>query len=186
MRVHNWIKLLAGAGALTVLTGCASGGGSVPAVDIQKRQQALSSADRLIIPGERIGPIRLGMGMDEVSAMLGKPDVAYTSEYPNGSKPATWKYWSLNLALIFSSDSAPSVDTIQTIAWKGESITTIFKTVNGIGLGASSFDVKRAYSSYNYRDTEGMVMDYKNLGIIFTLEPSDHRILQIQVNEVGR
>src|ERR1041384_2357686 len=49
--------------------GCASTS-SVSTADLQKRQQAMAKSDLLIVPGQRVGPIRLGMGWDEVIATV--------------------------------------------------------------------------------------------------------------------
>lgn len=35
---------------------------------------AIQNSDRLIVPGDRIGPIRVGMSRDEVVRILGRPD----------------------------------------------------------------------------------------------------------------
>lgn len=202
MKIIKLIKFLPVVAAALMLTGCASGSGSsVSALDLQKRQQAFAAADHLIIPGGRIGPIRLGMGMDEVTATLGKPDYAFPIQTEGSERifGYEWKYFSLNIRITFSSDSAPSVTTVETIAWSDTNreygkqtwadfrpITTIFQTANGLGLGASSFDIKRAYSSFNYRDVEGIGMIYENLGISFSLEPGTHRIWAIQVSSRHR
>jgi hypothetical protein len=39
-------------------------------------------ADREIVPGERVGPVRLGMRYDEVRALLGEADVVAFARYP--------------------------------------------------------------------------------------------------------
>jgi hypothetical protein len=39
--------------------------------DLQKRQAVIASADHEIVPARRIGPISLGMGQDQVLAILG-------------------------------------------------------------------------------------------------------------------
>jgi hypothetical protein len=103
---------------------------------MQKRQQAIAQSDMLIVPGQRIGPIRLGMGMDEVVAKLGQPDFTETSE---------WRYWSLNLVVGFYTSPAPAVAGLSTQIWADVPLSTVFRTAEGIGIGSSSFDVKRAY-----------------------------------------
>src|ERR1700686_4218362 len=191
MKLVKLIKSLPVVTVALMLTGCASGSGSsVSALDLQKRQQAFAAADHLIIPGERIGPIRLGMGMDEVAATLGKPDYAFPIKVEGSERTFgyEWKYFDLNMRVSFSSDSAPSVTIVETVAWSDSNhelgqltwadfrpIATRFQTANGLGLGASSFDIKREYSSFNYRDAEGIGMFYENLGIGFSLEPGTHR-----------
>jgi hypothetical protein len=84
-----------------ILVGCASNTGGV---DEQKRQQALASTDKLIVPGKRIGPIGLGMGMDEVSAKLGRPS---TTSNPSIDHSVMWRYGDLDMEITFSGDLHP-------------------------------------------------------------------------------
>ncbi|MDE3083876.1 MAG: hypothetical protein KGJ37_01485, partial [Verrucomicrobiota bacterium] len=194
IKIMNFIKCSLVAAMALVLAGCVSQPGSgsrVSAAEQQKRQQALAASDHLIVPGERIGPVRLGMGMDEVVATLGQPDYAITLPYQGGRQE--WKYDSLNLAIYFRAGSAPWVDTVETVAWNDtgktlgnstwvdvDPVITVFQTDNGIGLGASSFQVRRAYSSYGYQDTGGYGMNYTQLGVYFGLQ-SDRRVTTISV-----
>jgi hypothetical protein len=75
----------------------------------------------------------------------------------------------LNMQIDFFLGAAPSVRQVETgaytykpidtstMAWSDlKSVTTVFHTDNGIQLGASSFDVKRAFSSYSYSDPVGL------------------------------
>lgn len=181
------LALLVGSASL-LAAGCATSGSNVSPADMQKRQQALANSDHLIVPGQRIGPIRLGMGMDEVVATLGQPDYANTAY-----GWTTWKYVSLNMSISFPSGAAPGVNSVSAVAWNdsgktiGEStwadvnpVTTVFQTANGIGLGSSTFDVKRGYASSNYTDGGGYSMDFTGLGIAFW-SINDRRVTTIIV-----
>jgi hypothetical protein len=162
---------------------CYGDGDSVSAADREKRRQAMAASDHLIIPGERIGPIRLGMGMDQVLETLGRPDSTQTTR-----DSYHWHYSDLNMQLDFDLGAAPSVRQVQTGAYTDKPIdtnamvwsdlkpvTTVFCTDNGIQLGASSFDVKRAFSAYSYTDPGGVVMNYEHVGIRFGVT-SDFRV----------
>jgi hypothetical protein len=136
--------------------------------------------------------------MDEVQDMLGKPS---NWQYrPGGSKAFTnaisWSYVDLNLLIYFDSGPAPVVTgiratvwpskskTIHTLYWKDElPVKVIFQTTQGITLGSSAFDVKRAYSNYKYvdQDSEGVVMNYKSLGLIFWTT-MDHVVSGIEIS----
>ena len=52
------------------LSGCVS----VPPADLTKRQQAIATHGTAVIPGERIGPVSLGMTTADLLAVLGEPD----------------------------------------------------------------------------------------------------------------
>jgi hypothetical protein len=160
------------------------------AVDQQKRQAVITSADHEIVPGRRIGPIRLGMGQDQVLAVLGQPDYATPARGPLSPE---YYYDSLNLIVFFTTDAAPTVSfltaqgftkgvrTLGKTNWKDiQPIQTNWSANSGVNLGATSFDVKRAFSAYGYEDTSGIQMNYKGLGItfIFTM---DHMVSSISV-----
>jgi hypothetical protein len=157
--------------------------------DLQKRQAVIASA-REIVPGRRIGPISLGMGQDQVLATLGQPDYAIPAQGYSGPK---YYYDSLNLIVFFTSEAAPSVNFISAQAftkgvrtlgktnWKDiQPIQTNWSGSSGVNLGATAFDVKRAYSAYGYEDTSGIMMNYKGLGISFVLT-MDHMVSSISV-----
>ena len=181
-----------------MLTGCGSmlgSGRGASASDQQKVQQALAASDHLIVPGERIGPIRLGMGMDEVVAILGQPDNGAKTYY--GQDDVKWHYLSINLVVYFSGGTAPTVESVQTTAgaksgrplelatstWADFApINIAFRTANGVELGSTSFDAARAYSSYSYKDFGPSLMAFSDLGISFTVESSDCSITSISIN----
>jgi len=170
-------------------------GQGVSAADRQKRRQAMATSDRLIVPGERIGPIRLGMGMDEVMATLGQPDWRTKLapwEERAGIGPG-WYFTDLNMAIFFSGGTAPEVRTVQTlvetyrtvkfgvITWADcKPVTTVFHSENGIQLGTSSFNVRRMFGSYSYKD-DGISMNYQSLGISL-LVTRDFRVWRISVD----
>jgi hypothetical protein len=160
--------------------------------DLQKRQAVIASADHQIVPARRIGPISLGMGQDQVLSVLGQPDYAIPGRGYGGGPQ--YYYDSLNLIILFTSDAAPSVTSITAQAftkgvrtlgktdWKNiMPVETNWSTNPGVKLGATAFDVKRAYSAYGYEDT-GVMMNYKGLGIRFILT-MDHMVSSISVSE---
>lgn len=183
------IKLALLAIGLSLMVGCDTLSNGVSADDMQKRQQALANSDRLIVPGQRIGPIRLGMYMNQVADILGQPDHSW-NQYGN----QVWQYNSLNLSIVFNTAAAPSVYSVSTTAfndtgksigqstWADENpVMTFFQTSNGVKLGSTSYDVMNNYGSYGLKD-EQYVMRYNQLGITFWLL-SDHRINLILVSQ---
>jgi hypothetical protein len=94
---------------------------------------------------------------------------------------------------MFGSGAAPVVTGINTSVWPGTRkaktfgttywkdiipAKVIFKTTEGITLGSSAFDVRRAYGS---GDTSGdVVMNYKSLGLSFWTT-MDHIVMVIEI-----
>jgi hypothetical protein len=158
----------------------------------QQKRQAAKAGDHLIVPSRGIGPITLRMGQDQVLAILGQPDYAVPAK---GYFSPKYMYDSLNLIVYFSQDAAPTVVSITTQAfsekgsrpmsevyWKYfEAVETNWSTLQGVNLGATSFDIKRAYSAYQYDDTAGVMMNYKGLGISFSVSV-DHKVYSITVS----
>jgi len=182
-------KYIAALVVILMLAGATLGKDKGAKADAAKQQAAIQNTT--IIPGQSIGPIRLGMGMDEVQSLLGKPFSWTNADNISG---ATWRYPDLNLSISFDSLAAPSVTFIQAVAfprkrgtlgtlyWKGIlPVKVAFQTANGISLGSSAFDVKRAYASYGYEDTEGILMTYKSLGLRFSTT-MDHVVWAIGVS----
>jgi hypothetical protein len=160
------------------------------AEDQQKRQAVIASSDHQIVPGSRIGPIRLGMGQDQVLAVMGQPDYAIPGDQLSSPE---YYYNSLNLIIYFTKDAAPTVNFITAQAfskgprtlgktnWKDiQPVQTNWSANSGVNLGATSFDVKRAFSAYGYEDTSGIFMNYKGMGISFTFT-MDHMVSAISV-----
>lgn len=180
--------------AFLSLASCASGPYQASAEALQQRASVISRYGTVIVPGESIGPIRLGMGMDEVQAMLGTPDG--TSYNPNGVVDE-WRFISMNLGIGFTDTPTPTVNAIWTEVYtKSDGVTfgeqtwddgypvqTLYKTSDGIQLGSTSFDVQRAYGS-GYTDPGGsaLMMTYANAGISFRVTRSDKRVVSIGVS----
>jgi len=181
--------------ALT-LAGCAStdSGVSRPSVsnaEMQKRIQAVAKTDHIIVPGQRVGPIRLGMAWDEVIATLGKPDWSYINDGDRTKNDTEMDYNSLDMEIRFDSTPTPAVTSIRILAhasvektfgelvWSDfDPVNNVFQTAQGIGLGTSSFQAARIYGTYKY--SSFINMDYPSLGLYFTVT-KDHRIWSITV-----
>ena len=180
--------------AFLSLASCANGPYQASPEALQQRAQAVSRYGTAIVPGQSVGPIRIGMGMDEVQALLGAPDS--TSHNPNGVVDQWW-YISMNLGVGFTDTATPTVNSVWTEVYtKSDGVTfgeqtwddgypvqTAYKTGSGIQLGSSSFDVQRAYGS-GYTDPGGdaLMMKYGN-GISFRVTRSDKRVVAIYVNQ---
>lgn len=181
-----------------LLASCASGPYQAPADQLQLRAAAISRYGTTIVPGQGIGPIRLGMGMDEVQALLGKPD--NTRYNPNGITDV-WGFVSLNLGVGFTDTATPTVNSVWTEVYtKSDGVTfgdqtwddgypvqTVYKTSNGIQLGSTSFDVQHAFGS-NYVDpaNDALMMKYGSGsidGITFRVTRSDKRVVAIYINQ---
>ena len=109
-------------------------------------QAAQAKADNLIVPGQRIGHIRIGMLLDEFVSTAGQPNTRRTDESVPGRRILRYYYsgWSADLLDV----AAPWVCAIYVSSpqWNTES---------GLRVGDSVFDMTRKQGS-NYRSVEGL------------------------------
>lgn len=149
----------------------------------------------MIVPGQRIGPISLGMGMDTVLATLGKPSWSFINNGDPTKIGTEFDYNSLDMEIYFSSGAAPAVTGISVVAnprtrmeigkivWSDIGpFNDVFSTTQGTRLGSSSFDAARTYGAYE--DQSGILMTYKQLGMGFSVT-RDYRIWRISVVPAG-
>jgi hypothetical protein len=99
---------------------------------------ALAQDDNLIVPGERLGPVRIGEFMEDVLKKLGKPDrivrndsAHYLDYYYDRLGITFGKFTSL-------ADIAPQIQTVSTFSNR-------YETDKGIRVGSSGMDVVKAY-----------------------------------------
>lgn len=189
------IQWTLGFGLLMLLAGCSSGPYQASASALQQRAQVLAQYGTAIVPGQSIGPIRVGMGMDQVQALLGQPD---GTQYNPSGVVDVWRYISMNLYIMFTDSPTPTVRTVTTEVYTKSEVTfgeqtwddgypvqTVYKTANGIQLGSTSFDVQRAYGS-GYADLggEALMMIYQGQGISFRVTRGDKRVVSITVGQL--
>jgi hypothetical protein len=130
--------------AFVALSGCVS----VPPGDLTKRQQAVATHGTAIIPGERIGPVTIGMTTADLLAMLGEPDEKKETRFDDGTLwDVTWNYFSINLSVsVKANGTTPWVYQVGASTWFDKRPKLVsYTTSKGIGFGASAFAVKAAY-----------------------------------------
>jgi hypothetical protein len=132
---------------------------------------AAAQSDTLIVPGERIGPIRLGMLPGDVVRALGQPSKINT--YPHGGIEYDYRYDDKYFFVTFSAVPETEADQIGTSDPR-------YATREGIRIGSSGVDVVRAYGR-NYNKSSVNTVCYAELGIWFLLSPQNNiRRLSVQ------
>jgi hypothetical protein len=104
--------------------------------------RALDQSDYHIVASERrVGPIRLGMYMDEVATILGAPETVGGNGRDDCVRciPVLWTYDKKNFQVMFSKGPTPFVTGIT--VWD----EVKWVTAEGIRIGMSVFDVARTY-----------------------------------------
>lgn len=188
-------KYIAALVVTLMLAGTALGGDKAAKADAAKRQAAIQNT--AIIAGQSIGELRLGMGMDEVESMLGKP--SGWKYLPTGGKSvseaSSWFYNDLNLEIFFGRGAVPVVTSIRTAGWPHKRIKSGNFAWKDIDPSWSSSKPPResrlaprpSTSSVLIVTTSGTAkrgqfMNYASLGLFFDIT-SDHIVYGIQVSK---
>lgn len=130
-----------------------------------------AEGDGEIVPGERVGPVALGMSLDEVAKVMGKPRKTRLER----------------ISIVYDYKQAGACGIVRVTfglppgaeATKIEATGTGCATDKGIRVGSSGSDVVRAYGrggpGYGVfrNEDKTTVVDDKSLGLGFVLSPTD-------------
>jgi hypothetical protein len=116
-----------------------------------------------IVPGERVGEVKLGMFVDDVVRVLGKPSEIRKAPHTvfGGVVPLTYEYDDGNLAIEFFTRPPSQVSFIKIYSAR-------YVTDRGIKVGSSASDVVRAYGGGYVSENNELV--YYERGIHFLLD----------------
>ncbi|RYX81280.1 hypothetical protein EON83_24850 [bacterium] len=121
---------------------------SIPIVPLVLLLAQVSHADNVVVPGERVGAVKLGATLAQVRALLGSPTKTTkwksgeTQDSFMGTKPPVDEYGSekyprRNLVVIYRAGKVVQI----------EFNSPAFRTSKGISLKSSLQDFRRAYGS---------------------------------------
>lgn len=180
---------------LTLLTLGACSTAPSPKV-LAQRKAALDNADLLIVPGERIGPLSIGMSMAKVEAVMG-PVHDSTVNYGSATPllGPDWCYDSLNLCVTFAGPTGKKiVKQVYTTAFNrsnagikeerlasDDPVSTAFHLENGIAIGSPAHTVKMTYQDYANTSHTALTLRYPDLGLLFRVTSQEHLIVSIAV-----
>lgn len=123
-------------------------------------------SDQLIVPGQRIGDIKLGMKMDEVIRILGDPD-----KDPTNTEDGLLEYQFMKSHLLII-DVEPSSKNIKMLA---TGLVPSYKTSNGIQIGSTMEDVQKQMGATKLikLNETSYTLKYPGKGIEFILRDKD-------------
>ena len=126
-----------------------------PAVNTPATNVQNNSA--MIVPGVGVGPIRLGMTVDQMKQILGKPDIAVTG--------FSYVYADLGIEVIAKDkQTISSITCVHHIDNASPAVTPCqYKTDEGIGIGSTVAEVIAAYGELPNPPVRSMT--YKELGM---------------------
>ena len=128
-----------------------------------------------IVPAERIGPVALGMTVDEVVRILGRPDQIDKNPADHPDQIQRYSFDRIGWFVSFSPIPASEATTISTTS-------TRYVTDRDIRVGSSGTEVVRAYGREYTTNRGGQTVwaVYSHLGIQFGLW-TDNRVFRIAV-----
>jgi hypothetical protein len=126
------------------------------------------SDDRKIIPGERVGPVQLGMSAEEVVGQWGRPEEIE----PDKNGGTFYRYAARGILVVISDDAKPEVSLI-VVTDKS------YATDKGVRVGSPSSEVASAHGKQDNERGETdrtYLMAYRNLGLVFRVENANQRV----------
>jgi hypothetical protein len=117
------------------ITGCASSGG-IKATDPHLVGQRDMNYDHLIVPGVRIGPVRLGGSVSDAVQHLGEPDRVFRSTFRGPGYDADEVYYYYNDECIQFTWQDSGVEPLIENGWRGIIVTCAkWTTADGVHAG---------------------------------------------------
>ncbi len=142
--------------------------------------------DQVIVPGERVGIVRIGDGLDEVIRMLGEVPTASGSERPG--QPSGWiRYqWRNRVYAYVEKDKRVITEAGVWAPNPREIAQPPFRTSGGIGLGSTESQVVAAFGAPTRRQhgTRHVIYIYSSRGIAFFIGTSADYAFYGQVYDI--
>ncbi len=133
-------------------------------------------ADKLIVPGVRVGDYTFGMSKDEVLKRLGKPKaIFYGSEkYSLDNLPRQYFMHYGDVSFGMTDDSVKGITAL----------SPNYKFANGLGVGDSEQKVKEIFGDdFRIREFERKdFLSYKDEGLMFEIDKRDRTVMEINVS----
>jgi len=127
-----------GAVAVSLLSSCAT----ITSSGLTSNSSGLTGDDHLIVPGERVGPIRLGMSEQEL-IQLGTPSNVQPLPYPDDTPGIlyTYKAQLLDVNVERTSRRVIRID----VGWNGSCVG--YHTAEGVTCGSNYYNIAGAYGA---------------------------------------
>lgn len=146
----------------------------------------LGSNDRQIVPGDRVGPARIGTSLDDVIRIVGEAPQVYASQHPG--QPTGWigYQWSTHLYVVIDKETriirragvwAPRPDEIA---------QPPYRFTGGVGLGSTEGEIRAVFGTPDIRDQgeTSVFYMYNAAGIGFYIGSSRGYLFNGQVFEL--
>jgi hypothetical protein len=150
----------------TLILGACAGGGGVQTVQRSPQDVArlMSVNDNIIVFGERVGPVFLGMTEEQLYKRMGNPDRVTHGYWSDIQQDAPVYYWEgIVTSMMYSKVHSISV-------YPGR-----YHTAEGISVGTSELELKAklgkpAWDVLEYRDSQSRKLCYNPSGTIVILD----------------
>lgn len=113
----------------------------------------------VIQPGIGVGKVKLGMILDELKKVLGKPDIDVTG--------FSYVYADLGIEAVLKDDKIVNILCVQQIPNAPEVKACKYQTAEGIGIGSTESDIIAAYNEPTERNSGFFI--YRDLGLRFKI-----------------
>jgi len=135
-------------------------------------------SDQLIVPGKRIGPVRLGITMDKVNQILGNSDMQ-----PKRTREGLMEYRFIKTHLLIV-DIDPKTKRVKMVT---TGRTPRYRTSSGIRIGSPIKQVQNKMGKKNAVkiNNDSYILKYPRKGIefIFRVQGKDKRLFLITITK---
>ena len=176
-----------------LIGGCGSDGGSTFQVDTGRRASDPEingtrdmNYDHLIVPGDRIGPVKMGGAVSEAVRHLGKPDRINRSTFRGPGYSADEVYYFYDDECIRFTWQDTGIEPVIESGFRGINVTCgKWKTSTGLHVGSSMSEVNSkigAYCASTHPDGDLVIMTKE--GIWYWTKDRNSPVNQISVEPV--
>jgi hypothetical protein len=165
-----------------IMSGCATSGG-IKDTDPHLMGQRDMNCDHLIVPGVRIGPVRLGGSVSDAVQHLGEPDRVYRSTFRGPGYNADEVYYYYNDECIQFTWQDSGVEPLIENGWRGIIVTcNKWSTADGVRVGMPIREVITHLGQYcaSNRSNGSLLVSTKE-GIWFDSADRNSRVSRILV-----
>ena len=152
--------------AVGVFAGCEKNTDQAPPDPKEETSQKQPAENLLIEPGIGVGDVKLGMTVDQMKDVLGKPDVAATG--------VSYMYKSLGIEVVvkdkqtISAISCGNPHNMTTPVVKALGPACRFRTAEGIGIGSAANEIIQTYGEPTKKSGDRLVYKEKKISFFLT------------------
>jgi hypothetical protein len=144
-------------------------------IEDSKPRRKASLADKIIIPGLRVGDFTFNMKKNDILKRLGKPKTIFYGDkkYTLDNLPKKYFMHYGDVSFGMTGNSIKGITAL----------SPVYKFPNGLGVGDSERKIKQAFGDdFEIKETKWKdFLSYKDEGLVFEINKDDRTVMEINV-----